>query len=309
MLLRPGLLLQGTGSVPFPAWSLNTVALIVLLQGIYCNPPLCSRHTNQPGTAWPIGRQFGPCSAPDAIRNPSHEDGLSQAVSPASGVRGLSGGVWALAQTPPRPPPPAPDCTGASSSSWSRARTCPIQRVFRLGYRAGSSGPGPRGPDGLRLLGLLLTVRAQSVRSNAGTSSSFSEAVFNPESSNKYSSHELWSLLDLSHLFSDSGELPQLYTWKHCSLAHCSLAKYSLAHCSLAHCSLRTTIFKRHSYPNCVVDIISAMNRLLLLFGNFFVEIFTHILAQGAVDGRITFGEIDVRFKLPMSALSCRWAL
>ena len=32
------------------------------------NPPLCSRHTNQPWSAGPIG----PCSAPDAILNPPH---------------------------------------------------------------------------------------------------------------------------------------------------------------------------------------------------------------------------------------------
>ena len=107
LLLRPWFFLQGIGSVPLLAWSFSTVALIVLLQGIYCNPPLCSRHTNQPGSAWPIG----PCSAPDAIRNPPHTYGLSltQAASPASGVRRLSGWIWALAQTPPplTPPPGA----------------------------------------------------------------------------------------------------------------------------------------------------------------------------------------------------------
>ena len=44
------------------------------------------------------------------------------------------------------------------------------------------------GTEGLRLLGPLLIVRAQSVRSHAVTSSPFSESVFNPESSNKDSS-------------------------------------------------------------------------------------------------------------------------
>ena len=43
------------------------------------------------------------------------------------------------------------------------------------------------GTEGLRLLGLMLTVRVQSVRSHAVTSSPLSESVFNPESSNKHS--------------------------------------------------------------------------------------------------------------------------
>ena len=47
------------------------------------------------------------------------------------------------------------------------------------------------GTEWTRLFTLLLTVRAQSVCSHAVTSSSFSESVFNPESSNKHSSPEL----------------------------------------------------------------------------------------------------------------------
>ena len=42
--------------------------------------------------------------------------------------------------------------------------------------------------EGLRLLGLLLTVRTQSVRSHAVTSSLFSKSVFNLESSKYVSS-------------------------------------------------------------------------------------------------------------------------
>ena len=88
---------------PDPARSFSTVALIVVLfQGIYCNPPICIRHTNQPGPAGPIRLYL----APDAIRNPPHENGLSQAAPPASGVRGLSGGIWALARITPAPTAP-----------------------------------------------------------------------------------------------------------------------------------------------------------------------------------------------------------
>ena len=70
-----------------------TVALIVLFQGIYGNPPLCSRQANQPGSAGSIG----PCKAPDAIYNPPDVHGLSQAAPLAAGGV-LSGGVWALAR-------------------------------------------------------------------------------------------------------------------------------------------------------------------------------------------------------------------
>ena len=47
-----------------------------------------------------VCRAIGSCLASDAIRNPPHAHGLSQAASPASGVRGLSGGVWVLKRTP-----------------------------------------------------------------------------------------------------------------------------------------------------------------------------------------------------------------
>ena len=66
-----------------------------------------------------LARAIGPYLAPDAKHNPPHAHGLSQAASQSSGLRGLSGGVWALARTPPPPPSPAPDCPGASSSSWN----------------------------------------------------------------------------------------------------------------------------------------------------------------------------------------------
>ena len=61
---------------------------------------LCSRHTNQPGSAGPIV----PCFAPDAIRNPPHVHVLSHAASPASGVRWLSGGVCGGTNTPSHTP-------------------------------------------------------------------------------------------------------------------------------------------------------------------------------------------------------------
>ena len=46
-------------------------------------------------------------------------------IHPLAIWRGMGPGT-----TPPPRTPQAPDCTGASSSSWSRAWTCQIQRVF-----------------------------------------------------------------------------------------------------------------------------------------------------------------------------------
>ena len=82
-----------------------------------------------PGRPGPLGHAVQ--CAPDAIRNPPHTHGLSQAAPPASAPSGLSGGVGALSRTPAPPAPGATGCAPSSSCSTARwARACAIQRVF-----------------------------------------------------------------------------------------------------------------------------------------------------------------------------------
>ena len=50
--------------------SISTVALIVWFQGIYCNPPPCCRHTNQPWSEAPVPAAALPASATSTSQRP-----------------------------------------------------------------------------------------------------------------------------------------------------------------------------------------------------------------------------------------------
>ena len=133
MLLWPCLLLQWTGSMLLPACSISSVALIVWIQGIYCNPPPCGRHTNQPGLAGPMG----PSSARGAIHNAPHALFVSQSQFPPPSPASRHDQRFQM-QTGDIP---LPKC---------RAETWPIECTSRPGYSAHNKCPfwGHKWPEG-----------------------------------------------------------------------------------------------------------------------------------------------------------------
>ena len=73
--------------MPVTACSFSSVALIVWFQGIYCNPPPCCRHRNQPGSEAPVPAAALPASATSTSRGAARRPSSTPAPAGAVALR------------------------------------------------------------------------------------------------------------------------------------------------------------------------------------------------------------------------------